>query len=418
MTRAPVVRAMAALPSSPTSLLIALTMSAAPRSRPARRHPDRAWRPETPRPSRPTPRPPTAPWRCCAAAPTRSAWSNPPWSAPASGASSSNCPACRTRARPPPSSARPPSSPSTRSSACRRRRARRRRGSDPGRRVRAALRSARPRSPATASSDAEARIDPQRARAGTSPSTSASTAEAWAKLTGEAACAPGRRPEAPGRHRPRQQGHLLAAGGPGRAPARGHPRRLHADHRLLHRGGGQGPGPADQGRRPAGAASRPSSSGPSARRSAPRPSRPAPRPRVIGVILTALFIIVVYRLIGAARHRRPGLLRPHLLRRAGGPRRHPHPARPGRVRAGDRHGGRRQRAGLRTGPRGVRRAPAAACRRPCDRGFRNAWSAIADSNITTLLAAGLLFFLASGPVRGLRRHAGHRRGRLAGLGAW
>lgn len=35
-----------------------------------------------------------------------------------------------------------------------------------------------------------------------------------------------------------------------------------------------------------------------------------------------------------------------------------------------------------------------------DSGFRNALSAIADSNITTLLAAGLLFFLASGPVRG------------------
>jgi SecD/SecF fusion protein len=33
-------------------------------------------------------------------------------------------------------------------------------------------------------------------------------------------------------------------------------------------------------------------------------------------------------------------------------------------------------------------------------GFRNALSAIADSSVTTLLAAGLLFFLASGPVRG------------------
>jgi len=33
-------------------------------------------------------------------------------------------------------------------------------------------------------------------------------------------------------------------------------------------------------------------------------------------------------------------------------------------------------------------------------GFRNAFSAIVDSNITTLLAAGLLFFLATGPVRG------------------
>lgn len=33
-------------------------------------------------------------------------------------------------------------------------------------------------------------------------------------------------------------------------------------------------------------------------------------------------------------------------------------------------------------------------------GFRNAFTAIVDSNVTTLLAAGLLFFLASGPVRG------------------
>ena len=32
--------------------------------------------------------------------------------------------------------------------------------------------------------------------------------------------------------------------------------------------------------------------------------------------------------------------------------------------------------------------------------LQNALSAIADSNITTLLAAGLLFFLAAGPVRG------------------
>ncbi|MBE1612813.1 protein translocase subunit SecD [Actinopolymorpha pittospori] len=34
------------------------------------------------------------------------------------------------------------------------------------------------------------------------------------------------------------------------------------------------------------------------------------------------------------------------------------------------------------------------------RGYSGAWSAIIDSNVTTLLAAGLLFFLASGPVRG------------------
>ncbi|WP_079127209.1 protein translocase subunit SecD [Streptomyces sp. TP-A0874] len=39
-------------------------------------------------------------------------------------------------------------------------------------------------------------------------------------------------------------------------------------------------------------------------------------------------------------------------------------------------------------------------RSPLDAGYRNALSAIVDSNITTLLAAVLLFFLASGPVRG------------------
>ncbi len=33
-------------------------------------------------------------------------------------------------------------------------------------------------------------------------------------------------------------------------------------------------------------------------------------------------------------------------------------------------------------------------------GFSKAWSAIIDSNVTTVLAAGLLFFLASGPVQG------------------
>jgi SecD/SecF fusion protein len=39
-------------------------------------------------------------------------------------------------------------------------------------------------------------------------------------------------------------------------------------------------------------------------------------------------------------------------------------------------------------------------RRSVRDGFRGAFSAVADSNATTLLAAGLLFFLATGPVRG------------------
>ncbi|MEV7908572.1 protein translocase subunit SecD, partial [Streptomyces anulatus] len=45
-------------------------------------------------------------------------------------------------------------------------------------------------------------------------------------------------------------------------------------------------------------------------------------------------------------------------------------------------------------------AAGARLRPALEKGFRNAWSAVADSNITTLLAAGLLFFLSSGPVRG------------------
>ncbi|MFI1353210.1 protein translocase subunit SecD [Streptomyces sp. NPDC020898] len=38
--------------------------------------------------------------------------------------------------------------------------------------------------------------------------------------------------------------------------------------------------------------------------------------------------------------------------------------------------------------------------KPLSIGFSKAWSAVVDSNVTTLLAAGLLFFFASGPVKG------------------
>jgi SecD/SecF fusion protein len=43
---------------------------------------------------------------------------------------------------------------------------------------------------------------------------------------------------------------------------------------------------------------------------------------------------------------------------------------------------------------------AVSLRRSLSTGFNKAWSAILDSNVTTLLAAGLLFVLATGPVRG------------------
>jgi SecD/SecF fusion protein len=44
--------------------------------------------------------------------------------------------------------------------------------------------------------------------------------------------------------------------------------------------------------------------------------------------------------------------------------------------------------------------PSAGLRRALMTGFNKAWTAIIDSNVTTLLAAGLLFFLGSGPIKG------------------
>lgn len=44
--------------------------------------------------------------------------------------------------------------------------------------------------------------------------------------------------------------------------------------------------------------------------------------------------------------------------------------------------------------------PSAGLRRALAVGFNKAWSAIVDSNVTTLLAAGLLFVLGSGPIKG------------------
>lgn len=44
--------------------------------------------------------------------------------------------------------------------------------------------------------------------------------------------------------------------------------------------------------------------------------------------------------------------------------------------------------------------PSAGLRRALAVGFNKAWSAIIDSNVTTLLAAGLLFMLGSGPIKG------------------
>ncbi|MFD7245819.1 protein translocase subunit SecD [Streptomyces massasporeus] len=120
----------------------------------------------------------------------------------------------------------------------------------------------------------------------------------------------------------------------------------------------------------------------------------------IGTALTSLFIIVVYRLMGglaAVALACYGLLSYAALAALGATLTLPGLA--GFVlaigmavdanvlvfeRAREEYAGRRRPS--------IRSSLAA--------GFRNAFSAIADSNITTLIAAALLFFLASGPVRG------------------
>ncbi|AOW89742.1 protein translocase subunit SecD [Streptomyces olivaceus] len=121
---------------------------------------------------------------------------------------------------------------------------------------------------------------------------------------------------------------------------------------------------------------------------------------VIGTALTALFIIVVYRLMGALAT--VALLCYGLISYAGLAALGATLTLPGlagfvlaigmavdaNVLVFERA---REEQAARTRP---------STRAALTEGFRSAFSAIADSNITTLIAAALLFFLASGPVKG------------------
>ncbi|MGW0083269.1 protein translocase subunit SecD [Streptomyces sp. NPDC003393] len=121
---------------------------------------------------------------------------------------------------------------------------------------------------------------------------------------------------------------------------------------------------------------------------------------VVGTALTALFIVVVYRLVGAlavVALLAYGLISYAALAALGATLTLPGLA--GFVLAI----GMAVDANVLVFERA--REEYAARRRPSPRsaltaGFRNAFSAIADSNVTTLIAAVLLFLLASGPVRG------------------
>ncbi|MFG3549517.1 protein translocase subunit SecD [Streptomyces sp. NPDC047725] len=121
---------------------------------------------------------------------------------------------------------------------------------------------------------------------------------------------------------------------------------------------------------------------------------------VIGTALTALFIIVVYRLMGALATLALicyGLISYAALAAVGATLTLPGLAGfvlaigmavDANVLVFERA---REEQALRTRP---------STRSALTTGFRSAFSAIADSNITTLIAAALLFFLASGPVKG------------------
>ncbi|MFD1939233.1 protein translocase subunit SecD [Nonomuraea mangrovi] len=118
---------------------------------------------------------------------------------------------------------------------------------------------------------------------------------------------------------------------------------------------------------------------------------------VVGVVLTGAFIILVYRVVGllaAVALVSYGLISYAALTALGATLTLPGLA--GFVLAI----GMAVDANVLVFERAREEYGRAGLRAALDQGFRKAWSAIADSNITTLLAAGLLFWLASGPVKG------------------
>jgi len=134
------------------------------------------------------------------------------------------------------------------------------------------------------------------------------------------------------------------------------------------------------------------------------------RAAVIGLVLTALFITVVYRLVGllaTAALATYTLLAYGALVYLGATLTLPGLAGfvlaiglaiDANVLVFER--AREEYAASAVTPRGTGRSPRARLSSALAAGFGKAWSAILDSNVTTLIAAGLLFLLASGPVRG------------------
>ena len=210
---------------------------------------------------------------------------------------------------------------------------------------------------------------------------------------------PHRRPQAPHRDRPRRRDHLLARGQHRGRLRRRHPWRLHRHHRqtavedakdlaALIEGGAL---PLEL------RAISDRLVGPSLGAAAIDASIEA---GIIGLILTGLFIVIVYRLVGLMATlalTSYALLAYAMLVGLGSTLTLPGLA--GFVLAI----GMAIDANVLVFERAreeYQAYPSAGLRRALAVGFNKAWSAIIDSNVTTLLAAGLLFFLGSGPIKG------------------
>ena len=137
---------------------------------------------------------------------------------------------------------------------------------------------------------------------------------------------------------------------------------------------------------------------------------------IIGIALTGLFIILVYRVMGLMASIALGSLRPYLVRDSALARRDPDPARAGRLRARHRTRHRRQRACLRASPRGVRAETGRLARQVT--GHRLHQGLVGDPRLQHHDAAGCrtVVLPGFGTGEGIRRHAVHRCRGLDDLG--
>ena len=120
---------------------------------------------------------------------------------------------------------------------------------------------------------------------------------------------------------------------------------------------------------------------------------------IIGCILVVAFMFVAYGFLGFLANIALAVHVAMIIAAAVAARRDADLAGHRRHRADHRHGGRFQRADLRAHPRGATKRPLGD---PGDRHrlHASALATIVDSNVTTLIATVVLFYLGTGPVKG------------------